>query len=432
MRFSLEVIRARKGDCLLLHHGTADDPRLMLIDGGPSGVYGPFLKPRLQAIRAARGLDDDQPLDIDRILVSHVDDDHIRGLLDLTRELRDQPNPKRGLVKIAALWHNAFEDVIGRSPDKLTSALGSRFGPASTGGQLPDDATLDHVDDDIDERTVAASLMVLASIEQGDRLRADAEALGAALNPEFPDGLISADDTQPIALEDGPTFTVVGPLAPDLEALRKKHDAWERKRAENHPTAEEALSAYIDKSVTNLSSIVMLAKAGDKSILLTGDARGDKILEGLERAGLMKPGGSIRVDVLKVPHHGSANNLDLNFFKRIKADHYVFSGDGEHGNPEREAFEMLIKARGRSKYVVHLTHPIADIDQERAKDWAKERNKQLKRREKNPRQEVRPEWSAEQNGLESLLAANPSFAKKIQVVDPERPHLIDLLERVDG
>ena len=54
----------------------------------------------------------------------------------------------------------------------------------------------------------------------------------------------------------------------------------------------------------------------------------------------------MHVDVLKVPHHGSSNNLDDDFFERIIADHYVFSGDGEHGNPERETLEMLFKARG--------------------------------------------------------------------------------------
>ena len=39
--FSLDVLRARKGDCLMLHFGSTDDPHLMLIDGGPSKVYKP-------------------------------------------------------------------------------------------------------------------------------------------------------------------------------------------------------------------------------------------------------------------------------------------------------------------------------------------------------------------------------------------------------
>jgi hypothetical protein len=45
-----------------------------------------------------------------------------------------------------------------------------------------------------------------------------------------------------------------------------------------------------------------------------------------------------------VPRHGSSNNLDKDFFKRITADHYAFSGNAEHDNPEREALRMLLNA----------------------------------------------------------------------------------------
>ena len=119
-------------------------------------------------------------------------------------------------------------------------------------------------------------------------------------------------------------------------------------------TAEDALAAYVDKSVPNLSSLVVLAKVEDKSVLLTGDARGDKIMEGLELVELMPSGGKLHVNILKVPHHGSSNNLAGDFFERITADHYVFSGNGEHGNPERESLEMLSAARGGEKYQIHL------------------------------------------------------------------------------
>jgi hypothetical protein len=51
-----------------------------------------------------------------------------------------------------------------------------------------------------------------------------------------------------------------------------------------------------------------------------------------------------RSAVLKVPRHGSSNNLDKDFFERITADHYAFSGDAEHDNPEREALRMLLNA----------------------------------------------------------------------------------------
>jgi hypothetical protein len=45
--FSMDVIRARKGDCLMLHFGSKSDPRLVMIDGGPSA-------PRRSGARGAR------------------------------------------------------------------------------------------------------------------------------------------------------------------------------------------------------------------------------------------------------------------------------------------------------------------------------------------------------------------------------------------
>jgi len=82
MFFTLDVRRARKGDCLILHYGTKKEPGLALIDGGPSNVYEPHLKPRLAEIREARGLDPDATLPVDWMMVSHIDDDHIEASLN--------------------------------------------------------------------------------------------------------------------------------------------------------------------------------------------------------------------------------------------------------------------------------------------------------------------------------------------------------------
>ena len=85
MIFSLDVRRARKGDCLLLHFGSKNEPGLVMIDGGPKSVYQPQLKPRLERIKAARRLTEQESLLVDLLMVSHVDDDHIQGILELTR-----------------------------------------------------------------------------------------------------------------------------------------------------------------------------------------------------------------------------------------------------------------------------------------------------------------------------------------------------------
>jgi hypothetical protein len=437
MIFSLEVRRARKGDCLLLHFGANHDPGLIIIDGGPKNVYKPHLKPRLEQIRTIRGLPNQDSLPVDLLMISHVDDDHIQGVLDLTREMIEaHEEQKPQLLRVLSFWHNSFDDIIGNKPEELTAAFRSQFGEAAISGGLPADTTIDLDDEagELTEEIVVDNLKVLASIEQGYRLRIDAEKLDFPRNPEF-DGklIIAAKDAESIDMGRGLTFTVAGPMKREVEALRKKHDQWLRDLKDKGKSPPAALAAYVDKSVPNLSSLVLLAESGGKRILLTGDARGDKIIEGLQLVGLLREGddSTMHVDLLKVPHHGSSNNLERAFFKRITADHYVFSGNGEHGNPERKALEMLFDARGRAKFTVHLTYPVKDIDEERTDDWKKEQNKEKNRKKKEPATKVRPNWSPKMHGLEALFAERHVPDVKISIVHPDAPHVINLLDLVD-
>jgi hypothetical protein len=426
MIFSLDVRRARKGDCLLLHFGSQAEPGVALIDGGPKRVYAPHLRPRLLQIRKARRLADAEPLPLDLLMVSHVDDDHIQGILDLTRELAGAQHAPLALVQ--SFWHNSFDDIIGNDPKELTAAVTAQFGAASLGGDFPADAGLElHDAAGLDHETVLASLQVLASIEQGHRLRADARKLGFPLNPQF-DGKLVLAGPQERKLGSDVVMLVAGPMQAELQKLQDRHDAWLQDQQKKKPAAGASLAAYVDRSVPNLSSIVVLVKCGTKSILLTGDARGDKVLDGLELAGALAPGGTLHVDVLKMPHHGSSNNVDEDFFERITADHYVFSGDGEHGNPEREAMEMLFRARGRAPLAIHLTYPIAEIDEAREQEWVKQQAAE-KARAAAGGAKAREDWSADRHGLASFFGqAGLAPGQTIHVVDAEKPHVIDLLD----
>ena len=118
--------------------------------------------------------------------------------------------------------------------------------------------------------------------------------------------------------------------------------------------------------------------------------------------------------------------MATSFFETVTADHYVFSGNGEHGNPERETIEMLFEARGGSPFTAYFTYPIDSIDVERKKDWNKERNKQIAKG-KPPR----PEWSKKINSLRSFFDKHPLAGGQRIVELPDTSgshHVIDLLD----
>jgi hypothetical protein len=399
MYFTLEALPARKGDCLLLHYGSARRPKLAVIDAGPANVYEPHLRPRLNDIREARDLPHRRGLPIDLLMVSHVDDDHINGILEMTAELAKAKLERRPLAyAVKVLWHNSFDDIIGNRPEDLQASITSQFGAASFGGEIPTDIDDDEPDSDDSDpdnpRVGFDAAMVLSSVRQGHQLRADIRRLGLSVNNPFDELIINRGKRGSTAdLKGGVKLKVVGPMKAQLLALQKKHDKWLKKKQLRRTSREAALAAFSDPSVPNLSSIVVMAQSGDKTILLTGDARGDKILTGLENAGLLHRHDRMHVNVLKLPHHGSENNVAPEFFDRIRADHYVASGNGEHGNPERDTFEMLFNVRGNEEFTIHLTYPVDEIDAERKREHNK-KHRQGKRQHR---------WSDWQNSLASLF-----------------------------
>ncbi len=417
--FSLEVLRALKGDCLLLHYGSPEKPKLAIIDGGPAVIYKSQLRPRLEVIRQERGLGDNEALPVDLLMVSHIDDDHIHGILDLTNELVEAADVHRApFVRISNFWHNTFDSVIGNTPKELLSSISEDRVTASLSGEIGEDG--------LDPQTA----MVLASVDQGFRLRDNAERLNLT-NLQLGDKLIVEQEGRPLDMGGGLGFVVAGPMKSELLKLHKQHEAFLEERREKKDA--EVPASFTDNSVANLSSIVLLAESEGRSILFTGDARGDKIIAGMEEAGLLED-GKRHVDILKVPHHGSDRNMKTGFFKTITADHYIFSGNGEHGNPERETFEMLIEARGNSDYVVHLTYPVDAIDANRAAEWKNEQEKEKKLAKKaeskgESAKPARENWSRDKHSLEALLDSHPEFAKKISIVEEGKPHTIELEPR---
>jgi glyoxylase-like metal-dependent hydrolase (beta-lactamase superfamily II) len=81
--FALRAVQAAFGDCFIVEFGSAAHPLYILVDGGPRDTYVEHVESELRAIAAANGR-------LEFAVLSHVDNDHIIGLLDLFAQLREQ------------------------------------------------------------------------------------------------------------------------------------------------------------------------------------------------------------------------------------------------------------------------------------------------------------------------------------------------------
>ena len=420
--FTLEALPARYGDCLLLHYGSDSEPGLILIDGGPGKVWEKSLEPRLKALRAARGRD----FHIDLMMVSHIDDDHVVGLVAFAGAWKAASAARKPWdYPVDELWHNSFERISNRKDIGAVTASVT----ASAGASSIDEIDLEeHGIEDSEERRDA--LKVLASVTKGKALRDDLEGLVPS-NTGFDGHLVRPGKGASVPYALGPELKlhIVAPLPKQLEDLQEEF-AKELK-------PEEALASYTDSSVPNLSSIAALAMFKGRTILLTGDARADYLREGLKQEGLLDADGKLHVDIFKLPHHGSDRNIDRDFFRDVTADHYVASADGTFVNPDRPTLEMLIESRPKeAEYAIHLTYEVAAIDAQRHKEWDAEQVSETKKRDKKiaagkPPGTVREDWDEEKHGLATLFAAKAREGYRFRVEAPKAKGAWPKIELLD-
>ena len=315
----LRIVQAEFGDCLILEYGTDAAPRYMLIDGGPNHIYNLHLKSELETIAAAGG-------ELELVALSHVDQDHIVGLLDFFAELREQrANNENETIAVDHIWFNQFSQTV--DPDNVISP---RF-QALVAGMQGHGMMMEHAG------------MSLDSIGQGHQLHLVSQILGLSVNQQFVDNKVMVDNAPGPIQFDNLTLTIVGPTDANLEKLGDEWSDWLDEHEHVAGTDDPFVAAMTDRSIPNLSSIMLLAEAHGKTMLLTGDGRGDHLLSGLDDLGLLDADGSIHVDLLKLPHHGSNRNVTKEFFSKVTADTYVVSANGKHGNPDLATLIWIVE-----------------------------------------------------------------------------------------
>lgn len=314
---SVEMLPARHGDALVLEWGDAQRARRLLIDGGPIGAFG-ALRSRLDALPAG-----DRRFEL--MVLSHVDTDHVDGLVRLFAE----PKPWPFVVK--DVWFNGWRHMEqahgllgGKQGEYFSALLSRRLDPGAWNGAFGGQAVMVPDDGPLPEKELPGGLkLTLLSPTRGklDRMRdAWRKDLGNAISPGDLDGAWEALSKQKRYL---PGQGLLG-STPSLDALLEK---------QSRP----------DKAAANGSSIALLAEFAGKSVLLLADAHPDVIVESLQR--LLKARGLQRLEVgaVKLAHHGSKGNVDDEMLALLDTPNFLFSSNGAiFRHPDDETVRRVI------------------------------------------------------------------------------------------
>jgi hypothetical protein len=312
--FTIEMLPARQGDALWLEYGDAARPRRALIDAGTPSTWS-SVRARIEALAP-----DDRHFEL--LVVSHIDSDHIGGVLPLLEDSRLG-------ITFGDIWFNGFRHLPNTlepmgpvEGERLTSLLvegGRNWNQAFDG-----DAVVVPPGAAPPERTLAGGLKLTVLSPRPAEL--------ARLRPVW----------EPLIREHGldPAVAAAVPEPPPegLESLGAA-SVDDLARPRTTPDSAEA----------NGSSIVVLAEFEDRRALLCADGFPGVIRDSVDRLLADEPAEArLELAAFKLPHHGSRANIDLELLRRVSAPIHLVSTDGtQTQHPNREAIARTIVTQER-------------------------------------------------------------------------------------
>lgn len=319
---AIDMLPGGHGDALVVEYGTASKVRRLLIDAGTVHSY--------EQVRAGLLRRDDSKYEA--FVITHVDEDHIGGAIPLLKDLDLRH-------RIRQVWFNGYVhckrggDVLGPiDGERLTRTINDggypwntpfkdRVSPAVGGpivvpsqGDLPSlaldgDATLYFLS------PTGAKLKSMASV--WSRVVTEAHLVPGAGTDR--DGRAPRSHRKSVA-EIGDTLS-----GDELAALAAKSPG--------------------DSSPANGSSIAFILEYGNARALLAADAHSTTLLAGLQRFARMKGESRVRLDLCKLPHHGSRANVTTALVEAIDTSRYLVSTDGmTFGHPDDAAMARILRS----------------------------------------------------------------------------------------
>jgi len=310
MGIEFKLLKAECGDSILVStyekiKNKKKYQKHILIDGGKGlGNYILNIKPDLEHFKV-----------LDLVILTHIDNDHICGLIDLIQD-KDK--------KIKEIWFNSHE--------KMKVHLKSNEKGYSEGVFFE---------------------KLLKKYKLSKKHKSDIFLKNYKERKEFNIGDIK--------------LKLLSPLKSDLIKLQEE---WKKhKEKPCYKSQEEISDSYSiddektlaelkgvkfgrDGSLKNKSSIAFILEYKTKKYLFLGDARIqviNKSLKGLNYADKENP---LDIEFVKLSHHGSKGNINKKFLDLIKTDTFVTLTNGNcHELPNKATYSLIATHKKRAKKI---------------------------------------------------------------------------------
>lgn len=307
---------------------------------------------------------------INILIATHIDDDHIVGLIKMLKEIPD--------LTIDNIWYNSYKRENAGEPVELTEQqkkvlnwikheLPVEFDAINYRREIsaPQGKTLartilenpdwkrvwktDYITDEIQDFLLPNGLGKIVFLSpNNDALQAiDAlfkDAFNKYFMQEWNESIENSEELAELLLR-------------LVEAYKAQSEAKPISATTNFDLAyvkKQALTETADDSETNCASIAFMLECGDHKIAMLGDAYSNVVEEQLKDKYKTAP-FPIKCDAIKIAHHGSNGNSSQTLLDKIIAPLYFIPGGKGDKYPAWGTFGRIVLSHQNEKRVV-LSH----------------------------------------------------------------------------
>lgn len=340
------------GDCFLIEF--IDEDFCILIDGGYGETYHTYLKKGLLEL-ASRGKH------INLLIITHIDSDHIGGIQAFLKDNGSADHPN--VIYVDEVWYNAFPHM--HSEEVHRKKISYTIKEILRGTLVSDNTNFEQKkglkDISVSQGNTVVRLLLdngynwnttwfgkAVCVKNGVHIPLNEKIQCTLLNPgekelhdlaKFWISKLKSMVKNFVVCDDNlysEAFECYWICSSEEHEIIRKDVAFENTidgQTVNWKEWIDTWSGKEDDSRTNRSSIAFMLEYEGVKMLFPGDAPIQLFQDRLPE----------KIDVMKLPHHGSEKNISADFIRNTKVSYYILSTDGtKHGHPSKQVIANII------------------------------------------------------------------------------------------